>query len=111
MADYEPVLRTEDLGPGEVEEVEAQGATLALINLGQIYYVFEAQCPTDGTNLAREGTLENELLVCPNDDSAFDVRTGEAVRPADGPSLERYTFKIQENEISIGPPASAESKT
>ncbi len=104
MAEYEPVFRTPELGPGNMREVHAHGEDLVLLNVGQTYYALSAHCPNDGTNLATEGRLEGDLLVCPNDEWTFDVRTGQRVRPPGGPALRRYTIRVEENEIQVGPP-------
>ncbi len=104
MAEYVPVFRTPELGPGDMREVQAHGETLVLVNVGQTYYALSAHCPNDGLNLAREGRLQGDLLICPNDGWAYDVRTGQRVRPSSGPSLQRYAIRVAENEILIGPP-------
>jgi len=103
MADFLPVLTTPELGPGEMREVRAHGRTLLLVNVGQTYYAFDAHCPDDGTNLARDGRLKGTVLVCPRDDSAFDVRTGERLEPPGRPPLERYAIRVEENMIMGGP--------
>jgi nitrite reductase/ring-hydroxylating ferredoxin subunit len=103
MGEYESVLRTPELGPGQIREVRAHGRTLALVNYGQTYYAVDARCPGEGTNLAREGRLEGELLICPSDDSAFDVRSGERVSPEGGAGLRRYAIKVAGNAIMVGP--------
>ncbi|HEX7117556.1 MAG TPA: Rieske 2Fe-2S domain-containing protein [Longimicrobiales bacterium] len=103
MAEYVAVLRTPELGPGEMREVEAHGETLVVLNVGQTYYALSAHCPTDGLNLAREGRLKGELLICPGDDRAYDVRTGAPVRPAEGRGLRRYAIRVEENEVRVGP--------
>ena len=101
MSEYETVLRTPELGPGAIAEVQAHGRDIALANVGQTYYAFEAACPVDGTNLAREGSLDGDLLTCPNDHARFDVRTG---RQVDGEgALRAHTVRIEGNEIRVGP--------
>ncbi|HEX6135126.1 MAG TPA: Rieske 2Fe-2S domain-containing protein [Longimicrobiales bacterium] len=105
MADFETVLRTPELGPGAVAGVQAHGRELAVANVGQTYYAVDATCPVDGTNLAREGRLDGDLLVCPNDHARFDVRTGESV-DGDG-SLQSHLVRIEGNEIRVGPPRHA----
>lgn len=105
MSEYETVLRTPDLGPGSIAEVQAHGRDIAVANVGQTYYAFDAACPIDGTNLARTGRLDGDLLICPGDDAHFDVRTGEQV---DGDSaLRSHTVRIEGNEIRVGPPGYA----
>lgn len=104
MDEYVPVVRTPELGPGEMREVEAHGETLVVVNVGQTYYALTARCPGDGVNLAREGRLEGDLLICPGDGRTYDVRSGECVRPMGAEGLERYALRVEDNEVRIGPP-------
>src|SRR6266540_2871045 len=50
------------------------------------YHAFSGECTVEGCALA-EGEIEDgELVVCPDDGSAFDLETGEPVRgPAEDP--------------------------
>lgn len=102
--DFVPVAKTPDLGPGDLKEVEAHGRHVGLTNVGQTYYAFDAMCPVDGTNLARDGVLQGDLLVCPQDEARFDLRTGECVEPVGQPGLQRYSIRVEENQVKIGPP-------
>ena len=104
MDGYQTVLRTPDLGPGHLVEVTAHGAPVALANVGQTYYALDARCPNDGTNLAREGRLEGDILICPRDDAAFDVRSGDRVDGSAGEALRSYAIQVSGNEIRVGPP-------
>ena len=97
---FRTVLRTAELGPGQVREVNAAGATLALANVGQTYYALDARCPVDGTNLAREGRLSGDDLVCPHDGTHFDVHTGSA-SDADA-QLRSYEIRVRGNEVQVG---------
>lgn len=104
MAEYQAVVRTAELGPGQMREVEVRGEALLVVNLGQTYYAVSAHCPYDGTNLAREGRLEGDTVVCPVDGRGFDLRTGESLRPVDARALERYAIHIEDNAVKVGPP-------
>jgi nitrite reductase/ring-hydroxylating ferredoxin subunit len=100
--DFQTVLRTPELGPGAIVEVLVHGRGLAIANVDQTYYALEATCPVDGTNLARDGRLDGDLLVCPNDLARFDVRTGAAV---DGSAaLRPHSVRVEGNEVRVGPP-------
>jgi nitrite reductase/ring-hydroxylating ferredoxin subunit len=102
MTSFETVLRTPDLGPGSLAAVQAHGRDIAVANVGQTYYAVEARCPVDGTNLARDGRLDGETLVCPNDDARFDIRTGAQV---DGSgALQPHAIQVLGNEVRVGPP-------
>lgn len=104
MSEYQPVVKTADLGPGELLEVTMGGEPLFVVNVGQTYFAYSALCPYDGTNLAREGRLEGETIICPTDNRAFDLRTGESMRRGDIRTLERYSIRVAENEVLVGPP-------
>jgi nitrite reductase/ring-hydroxylating ferredoxin subunit len=106
MENFETVLRTPDLGPGSLTEVQAHGRTLALANVGQTYYALEGVCPADGSRLGEAGRLEGDYLICPRD-HAFDVRDGQATEGG-GDALKRYTIRITGNEIQVGPPLDGE---
>ncbi len=110
MADFEAVLRTPELGPGEIREVEAHGETLALLNVGQTYYALDAHCPSDDTNLARDGRLRGDHLECPVDHATYDVRTGERVDDENGPGLRMYAIEVAGNEIRVGPAVDAPTR-
>jgi nitrite reductase/ring-hydroxylating ferredoxin subunit len=101
--DFVPVARTPELGPGDLREVEAHGRTVGVTNVGQTYYAFDAHCPVDGTNLARDGVLRGDVIKCPQDDAEFDVRTGERLDPEGEPRLSRYAIKVEENQVKVGP--------
>ena len=104
MADeYRPVLSTPELGPGAIAEVERAGSLLALINVGQTYFALDALCTGDGVNLAREGSLSGDTLVCPHDGASFDVYSGTRT-DAPGDPLRRYASQVEGNEIRVGPP-------
>ena len=94
MGDIETPLRTPDLGPGEIREVEVRGEVLLVTNIGQTYYAM------------RDGELQGDKVVCPGDLWAFDVRTGTNVEPGGEPGLRRYAITIDENRILIGEPVS-----
>ena len=102
--EYVPVVRTPDLGPGDVREVSAHGRALGVTNVGQTYYAFDPVCPVDGTNLARSGVLRGDILKCPHDEASFDIRTGERLEAQGEPGLQRYAIRVEENEVKIGPP-------
>lgn len=103
MEDFEAVLETRDLGPGQRAAARAHGRDLVVVNVGQTYYALDAHCPNGGTHLGEEGRLSGDLIVCPHDQWAFDIRTGRRVEPEAGPSLHRYAIKVEENRILVGP--------
>jgi nitrite reductase/ring-hydroxylating ferredoxin subunit len=102
MTEYETVIHTPQLGPGGMAAVQAHGQDIVVANIGQTYYAVAAHCPIDGTNLGRNGRLDGDLLVCPNDEARFDMRTGERVG-GDG-ALQPREIRVEGNEVRVGPP-------
>jgi 3-phenylpropionate/trans-cinnamate dioxygenase ferredoxin component len=101
MKEFETVLSTPDLGPGDVAAVQAHGRDIALANVGQTYYALDARCPVDGTHLGREGRLDGDTLICPHDDARFDIRTG---RRLDGAGeLSAHAIRVEGNHVQVGP--------
>lgn len=103
MSDYESVLETPELGPGQSREVEVHGDHVLLLNLGQTYYALESRCPASGTPLELRPRRPDDRLVCPDDDAEYDLETGERL-DGDGRPLRRYDVRIEGNIIQIGPP-------
>lgn len=66
--------------PGEVTEVEANGVTLCLANIGGELRAMENLCPHREGPLG-QGWVEGESVVCPWHAWAFDTRTGVAEEP------------------------------
>ena len=104
--DFVAVVRTPELGPGDVREVSAHGEAVGVTNVGQTYYAFKASCPVDGTNLARNGVLSGDVIKCPRDAAEFDVRTGERLDADGDRGLERYAIRVEDNQVKVGPPLS-----
>lgn len=108
MEDYQSVLRTAELGPGAVVRVEAHGEPIALANVGQTYYAVSARCPVDGSDLGVAGRLDGDTIVCPQDQTAYDLRTGARADGASGTGLVPYELRVAGNEVMIGPRRSAD---
>jgi 3-phenylpropionate/trans-cinnamate dioxygenase ferredoxin component len=87
---------------GEVRAFELPGLRLAVVQLeGEVYAVGD-ECPEDGAALSDGEVDENEWsLVCPNDASAFDVRTGEPVRGAAVDPVPVFRVRIEEGWVAV----------
>ena len=106
MSEYESVLETRDLGPGQSREVEVHGHTVLLINLGQMYYAVEARCPESGSALELQPHRQNDRLVCPDHAAEYDLGSGERL-DGSGRALRRYPVRVEDNVIKVGPPTDA----
>ena len=69
-----------EVGEGELLLGHVGGEPVLLVRMGGDVFAVGAQCTHYGVSLAG-GLLEGGTLRCPAHHSAFDPRTGEAVRP------------------------------
>jgi 3-phenylpropionate/trans-cinnamate dioxygenase ferredoxin component len=97
MTDWVDVAVADELGPGQVRVVDADGTMIAVFNVEGGYYAIEDVCTHDGGELA-SGVLEGDQIECPRHGARFCVRTGEALTaPAYEPTA---TFPVRvENGI------------
>lgn len=102
MSEYETVLQTRELGPGQSREVEVHGSRVLLLNLGQIYHAVEARCPESGSALELRARREADRLVCPVDEAEYDLASGERL-DGTGRPLHRYAVRVEGNVIKVGP--------
>jgi 3-phenylpropionate/trans-cinnamate dioxygenase ferredoxin subunit len=75
------VARVEDVPPGQVRRVEAEGRALALVNRDGEFFALSAVCPHQGGPLD-QGSLWHGALECPWHHFRFDLATGRNLYPA-----------------------------
>ena len=87
---------------GEVRGYEHSGLRLAVVQLeGEVYAVGD-ECPEDGSALSDGEVDENEWsVVCPQDSSAFDVRTGEPVSGAAVDPVPVFRVRVEDGWIAV----------
>ena len=72
------VAKMDDIAPGGMKAVEANGKEIVLCNYDGKIYAVSRRC--GHTNAPLEmGTLEGYILTCPLHFSQFDIRTGEVL--------------------------------
>jgi|SRR5437867_5507614 len=69
------VGRAEDVPAGEGRVVDAAGKTLALFNVGGVYYAIDNTCAHRGGPLG-EGDLHDTMVTCPWHGWRWDVTSG-----------------------------------
>jgi nitrite reductase/ring-hydroxylating ferredoxin subunit/Fe-S cluster biogenesis protein NfuA len=68
----------DDVSPGEMRVVDADGTPVLLVNVAGELYAFRNGCAVDGLPL-EGGRLTGTTLVCPWHNCAFDARSGKRV--------------------------------
>lgn len=94
--------------PGTKREVLVDGRSLVLFRLSDGFFAVDGTCPHLGGILA-DGTLEADVLTCPEHGAQFEVRTGAVRADPDGvvpPSgeiapLQRYAVREASGLLEI----------
>ncbi len=92
---------------GKMKKVQVGVKEILLANVGGTYYAIGARCTHEISDLSL-GSLEGNVVSCPNHGAKFDVITGKVVsRPKTGffhPKIsdERtYLVKVEDEDILI----------
>lgn len=95
------VRLNERMGDGLVGNLpDAPGGPIAVFRIRERLCAFRDVCPHAGVSLA-DGTLEGNVLTCPEHGSQFDVCTGERLRgPADFP-MRTYRVVTEGTEVFV----------
>jgi len=71
-------LKTDEVAPGGMKNVELEGHEIAVCNIGGIFYAIQRRCGHMNAPLER-GTLDGKILTCAMHSAQFDATTGEAL--------------------------------
>lgn len=93
------VGRTGEVPAGEGRVVDAGGKSLALFNVGGVYYVLDNDCPHRGGPLG-DGDLDGAVIACPWHGWRWDVITGAN---ANNPAVRVPCFPVtvEQGEIFV----------
>ena len=92
FADVGPI---EDVAPGELKAVEADGTSVLVLNLEGEIYALRNGCAVDGLPLEGGRLTSDGVLVCPWHNCAFDARSGKRVDEPSEPGLAVVPVAVQ----------------
>jgi nitrite reductase/ring-hydroxylating ferredoxin subunit len=103
------VAGTDELQPGQIRQVEANGVKLLLANVDGNYHAAAKKCPHMGANLCK-GKLEDGAVICPLHKAKFDLTTGKVMRDPKllfikmkaKRDLTIYPVKVEGGDIFVG---------
>lgn len=99
MADFVKAANLADLTPGTRMEVELEGKTLALCNIGGTVYALDNTCLHAGGPLG-QGELKRDTVVCPWHGWEYNVKTGECLTRSDV-KVATYPVQIENGAILV----------
>lgn len=99
MPEFVRVALVSDVPPGQVKEITANGKTIALCNVGGMFYALDNVCIHRGGPLG-QGYVEGHKLECPWHGWQFDVKTGiTGTNP--GMRVPTYEVKIEGEDVLV----------
>jgi nitrite reductase/ring-hydroxylating ferredoxin subunit len=94
------LCKVEEVAAGEVRKVEAAGLTVAVYNLDGEFCVTDDHC-THGPGSLSEGFVEGDVIECNFHQGAFNIRTGEVVRPPCMVPVRTYQTVVEGGRVYI----------
>jgi nitrite reductase/ring-hydroxylating ferredoxin subunit len=98
--DFVKVAESKDIQPSNMLEVDLEGVSVCIANVGGRYYAIGNVCTHEGGPLA-DGRLEGYEVECPWHGSKFDIRTGKVTNPPADEPESTYEVQIDGNNILI----------
>lgn len=103
MDDFTRVASVQEIAPGELLRVEANGRLICLANVDGSIYAVDDDCPHIGGALD-EGDLDGCVLTCPVHLAQFDVRTGRVLRGPARDDAPTYEVRVVDDEVYVRVP-------
>ena len=101
------IATTDEISRGEMKSFIIKDKEILIANVHGEFFAIDNRCSHMGGNLS-EGTLENDIIICPRHGSSFNIRNGEAVNgpkilifKLDTKNLRVYKIEIRGNDIMI----------
>ena len=98
------IARVEDVPPGTLHEVAADGIRALIANVDGDIYAVGAVCPGSMAPLGL-GAYTPPVLVCPWHNEAFDIRTGKRADGEPRPVLDVLSVAVNDGIVSVAAPA------
>ena len=96
------VCRRDDIEPGSARRFDVNGYRLAVVRIGDDFYVIGDECSHADYSLSEGDVWEDECEIeCPKHGSTFSLRTGEPqTLPATRP-VPVYTVQVDGDDVSV----------
>ena len=99
---FERAASLSEVAAGTIKEVQVGGKTVALANVGGLFFAIDNTCLHRGGPLG-EGQLEANVVTCPWHGWQFNVTTGKAVmNPDEGVACYRTEVRGDAVFIDVG---------
>jgi Fe-S cluster biogenesis protein NfuA/nitrite reductase/ring-hydroxylating ferredoxin subunit len=97
---FRQVARLSDLPTDRAAVVSVEGRSVLLVRSGAQAYAYDPACP--GCTMSLEGAkLSGNVLVCPWQNCAYDVRSGRRADGEAGENLRVYPVSVQADQVLL----------
>jgi 3-phenylpropionate/trans-cinnamate dioxygenase ferredoxin component len=100
MAEFETVLKTSDLAPGQMQGVTVDGMDIVVANVEGRFCAFGGICPHEDAPLA-DGDLYGDVVTCPWHFTEFNVLTGEALEGLTDEPIPVFEVRIEGDDVKV----------
>ena len=94
------LCKTQEIAPGEALKVETAGLALAVFNVDGAFHVTD-DAWTHGPGSLSEGYLEGHVIECNFHQGAFNVCTGEVVKPPCFVPVKTYKAVVEDGIVYV----------
>jgi nitrite reductase/ring-hydroxylating ferredoxin subunit len=91
-----------DVPEGSALRIETETLTLAVFNLGGVFYVTDDHC-THGPGSLSDGWIEGEEVECDFHNGRFHIPTGAVTAPPCMIALATYETEVVNGDVMIDP--------
>jgi 3-phenylpropionate/trans-cinnamate dioxygenase ferredoxin component len=95
------VANVGDVPEGGLVAASLLGVEIVVTNVAGDYWAVLGVCPHAGCSLATDGEVEESTIICLCHGSAFDLHTGEVVRPPAEEAIPTYSVRVSGNAIQV----------
>jgi 3-phenylpropionate/trans-cinnamate dioxygenase ferredoxin subunit len=99
------VCSRDDIEPGSAKRFDVEGHRIAVVRIGDDFYVIGDRCSHEDYSLSEGDVWEEECEIeCPKHGSMFSLKTGEAVTmPATEP-VPVYDVRVEGDDVIVQTP-------
>jgi 3-phenylpropionate/trans-cinnamate dioxygenase ferredoxin subunit len=101
MPNWITVANKDEIPDGGHKVVEVDGRQVAVFNVKGEFLAIEDVCTHDGAELADDGMLEGDAIICPRHGAKFCLRTGAVLEPPAYEPVRSYRVRVEGDDIRI----------
>jgi 3-phenylpropionate/trans-cinnamate dioxygenase ferredoxin subunit len=100
MSNRHALFPKSELPAGKARAVEVEGRTIAVFNVGGVFYALDDTCPHANAPLS-EGEVCDGQVLCPFHGAPFDLQTGAVLGPPAHESVRVYPVHADGDTLQI----------